>query len=222
MTTVVPFREVDTRQRLLEVACEVFIEHGYKAAKIRDIVQRANANLAAINYHFGGKEGLYTAVIEYIASQVFSERTQSVAAHATDSPEDQLKEYIRVFLKRLLPDTTQARWGKLIARETVDPTVAFEMVVNKFILPSHRDLKKIVQAILGKETDDEVVRRGAMSVVGQCLYYQTARHAVSYLDPALGFTPENINSLAESITAFSLAGLRALAQGSTTRLPNRN
>lgn len=203
--------ELATRQRLLEVACDLFIEQGYKTAKIRDIASRANANLAAINYHFGSKEKLYIAVIEYIASQVFAERAQSVVAHAGDSPAEQLKQYIRLFLQRLLENTNQARWGKLIARETVEPTAAFDMVVKKFILPSHRDLKKIIQAILGKTTEDESVRRGAMSVIGQCLYYQTARHAVCNLDPGFQFAQENIQRLAEYITAFSLAGLNASA-----------
>lgn len=210
-TTQLP-PELATRQRLLEVACDLFIEQGYKTAKIREIASRAHANLAAINYHFGSKEKLYLAVIDYIASQVFAERAQSVVAHASDSPEEQLKQYIVLFLQRLLENTNQARWGKLIARETVEPTIAFEMVVNKFILPAHRDLKKIVQAILGKNADAEAVRRGAMSVVGQCLYYQTARHAVSYLDPDFRFVPENIQHLAEYITAFSLAGLTEIAR----------
>ena len=49
-------QEHDTRLRLIEAASEMFIEQGYQAAKIRDIVTRARANLAAINYYFGGKE----------------------------------------------------------------------------------------------------------------------------------------------------------------------
>lgn len=216
MNTVSIPSEPATRERLLEVACDLFIEQGYKTAKIRDIASRANANLAAINYHFGSKEKLYVAVIEYIASQVFAERALSVVAHASDSPAEQLKQYIRLFLQRLLENTNQARWGKLIARETVEPTAAFEMVVNKFILPSHRDLKKIVQTILGKASDDEAVRRGAMCVIGQCLYYQTARHAVGYLDPEFRFAPDNIQRLAEYITAFSLAGLHEIARSNNT------
>lgn len=212
MRTARAVREIDTRQRLIEAASDIFIEQGYKAAKIRDIVKHARANLAAINYYFGGKEGLYTAVIQHTASLVYEEQSQSLVTHAKSSPEEQLKEYIRVFLKRLLDDTIQARWGKLIARETVEPTAAFDMVVEKYILPAHADLKKIIRAILGAGASEESVRHSAMSVVGLCLYYQTARRAVGRLDPDFSFAPADVSRLAEHITAFSLAGLRDLAQ----------
>lgn len=205
-------RETDTRERLIEAASHVFIEQGFKAAKIRDIVKHARANLAAINYYFGGKEGLYAAVIQHTASLVLEEQSQGLGAHAASSPEDQLNEYIRIFLKRLLDDTVQARWGKLIARETVEPTAAFDMVVEKYILPAHAELKKIIRAILGVGASEQSVRRSAMSVVGLCLYYQTARRAVGRLDPDISFTPAEVTRLAEFITAFSLAGLRDLAQ----------
>ena len=202
----------DARWRLLEAASDIFIEQGFKAAKTRDIVKRAHVNLAAINYYFGGKEGLYTAVIQHTASRVFEEQSQRLEAHAASKPEDRLMEYIRIFLKRLLDDTLQARWGKLIARETVEPTAAFDMVVEKYILPAHAELKKIIRAILGRGASEESVRRSAMSVVGLCLYYQTARRAVGRLDPDFHFAPADVSRLAEHITAFSLAGLRDQAQ----------
>ena len=54
-----------TKARLLEAAGEEFAEKGYEAARIRTICDRAGANLAAVNYHFGDKEQLYVeAVLE--------------------------------------------------------------------------------------------------------------------------------------------------------------
>src|SRR5215475_15617031 len=55
----------DTRQRVLEAAGEVFAARGFRAATVREICQRAKANLAAVNYHFGDKERLYAAVLQY-------------------------------------------------------------------------------------------------------------------------------------------------------------
>src|SRR6202020_3250974 len=52
-----------TRKKLLEVAGRVFAEHGYYAATVRDICAQAGSNVAAVNYHFRDKLGLYTAVL---------------------------------------------------------------------------------------------------------------------------------------------------------------
>lgn len=51
------------RLRLIEVAQKMFAESGYDGASVRAITQSANANLGAINYHFGSKEMLYMAVL---------------------------------------------------------------------------------------------------------------------------------------------------------------
>lgn len=58
-----------TRRRLLEAATRLFSEHGYAAVTVRDITRAAETNLAAVNYHFGGKLGLYEAVRDGIPSR---------------------------------------------------------------------------------------------------------------------------------------------------------
>src|SRR6266516_2801006 len=63
-------RSERTRQRLIEVAVEVFSELGYEAASTRAIVEQAQANLVSIPYYFGSKLGLYHAAAEYIGSNI--------------------------------------------------------------------------------------------------------------------------------------------------------
>src|SRR5688572_31708077 len=52
----------DTRESLLDAAEKLFSEHGIQSASLRQITQHAGANLAAVNYHFGSKDGLVRAV----------------------------------------------------------------------------------------------------------------------------------------------------------------
>ncbi len=205
-------QEQDTRLRLIEAASQIFIDQGFQAGKIRDIVTRARANLAAINYYFGGKEGLYAAVIEHHADLAIADFSRLAASVAGRPPEAQLREYIQVFLRRLLHDNIQSRMSKLIARESIEPTAAFGVVMEKFIFPAHTTLSGIIRAIVGREVGEETIRRSSMSVIGQCLYYQNARRVVQQIDPDFRYGPEDIERLADHIVAFSLGGLRLLSQ----------
>jgi AcrR family transcriptional regulator len=210
MMAVPPAPVRETRQRLIEAASEIFIERGFKDAKIRDIVKRARTNLAAINYHFGGKQGLYAAVIEHNAALAVQD--MSPALSQTRKPQEQLRVYVRLFLNRLLDNNIQSRMSKLVAREVVEPTVAFDLVIEQFAIPLHKTLNGIVRAILGPQASEETVRRSSMSIIGQCLYYQKARRAVQRLDPAFRYSLDDIERLADHVTKFSLGGLRALAR----------
>lgn len=49
---------MDTRERILEAAERIFAECGFEATSLRQITREAGVNLAAVNYHFGSKEGL--------------------------------------------------------------------------------------------------------------------------------------------------------------------
>lgn len=72
-----------TRQRLLAVARERFAQRGFDGTSVRAIALAADANVAAIAYHFGGKEGLYRAVID----RLYAELSSLDAAAALASPD---------------------------------------------------------------------------------------------------------------------------------------
>jgi AcrR family transcriptional regulator len=220
MTRESPETKADTRQRLIEAASEIFIEHGYKAAKIRDIVRRAGANVAAVNYHFNGKEGLYAEVIRHHAAQAIEDFAHA-AAEEPRAPEAQLRNYIRTFLKRLLGNNVQSRMARLIARESVEPSAAFNLVVEQFVIPQHVALHNTVRAIVGVEASEESVRRCSMSVIGQCLYYWSARRVVHRLDPELNYNEDEVGRIADHIAEFSLAGMRRVTGGPAAQARGR-
>ena len=59
----------DTREKLLKTAAKLFAQKGYTGTTVRQIVQRADANLSAVRYHFGDKDGLYLATVAYLTGQ---------------------------------------------------------------------------------------------------------------------------------------------------------
>ena len=76
----------DTRERILDVAEHEFMSHGYEGTSMRMITSRAEVNLAAINYHFGSKEGLLREVFRRRLAWLNSERLSVLdALEARDS-----------------------------------------------------------------------------------------------------------------------------------------
>ncbi len=209
-------QQLDTRARLVKAAAAIFVEQGFGAAKVRDIVARADANIAAVNYHFGSKEGLYAAVIQYHSAQAMENLSQQVTGSRRRVPAAQLRDFVRTFLQRLLTDTPQFTMGKLVAREMVEPTAAFNLIMEKFVLPQYHALRAIIRSMVGAAPPEELVRRCCLSVVGQCLYYQSARQVVSVLDPEFDYGEKDIDRLAEHIVAFSLGGVHQLVRSGTT------
>jgi len=74
----------DTRDRILEVAERLFAEHGFAASSLRTITAEAGANLAAVNYHFGSKDGLVREVLSRRVDPLNRERL-ALLEHAMES-----------------------------------------------------------------------------------------------------------------------------------------
>lgn len=205
----------ETRSRLLEAAAEVFAEQGFRHARVSDICQRAQANIAAVNYHFGDKEQLYAAVI-----RLLNEETQAEAAFmqidAQAQPEEQLRTFIRGILYPLLQTGPSTRLAKLMAREMIEPTGALDYMIENVIRPIHTALEGIVSRILGLPADCAVADLCVGSVLSQCMVYFQSKEIVLRMNPELinpdcTYEAAAIDRLAEHVTQFSLRGMRGLA-----------
>ena len=134
-------RSERTRQRLIEVAVEVFSDLGFEAASTRTIVERAQANLVSIPYYFGSKLGLYHAAAEYIGSNI-ADRFRPACERARKGLEQpglthdetlrMFTEFIVEFAHIMLGADAPICWGQFIYREQFDPTAAFEILHTHF------------------------------------------------------------------------------------------
>ena len=140
----------ETYRRLLEAAGEVFAEHGFNDATIREICKRAGANVAAIHYHFGDKERLYHAVFDYARSCAEQHPEEPVAPDA--GPEEHLRAFIRTILARFFDEGRPAWLSKLVAQEMIEPTKVLDALVSERIRPNHERLKVIARELVGAKT----------------------------------------------------------------------
>jgi TetR/AcrR family transcriptional regulator, regulator of cefoperazone and chloramphenicol sensitivity len=196
-----------TRQAIMEAAGKIFAEEGYSKATVRDICRQASANIAAINYHFGNKKGLYLAVLKHYQEIAFQTYPPDLGMKETQRPEEKLRAFIRSFLMRIMNEGRPAWFGKLLAREFTEPTWAFDIMVKETIRPSFQLLTGIVAAITGKKIKDRRVLLCSMSVVGQCLYFRHSHPVITRLFPEEAFGPQQIDELTDHITNLSLHGL---------------
>jgi len=204
---------VQTRQRLLEAAGEIFAEYGFRNATVRDICQRAEANVAAVNYHFGDKDRLYAAVLRYAHQCALEKYPLDLGLKSEATAEQQLHAFVRSFLLRIFDEGRPAWHGKLMSREMIEPTPALDTLIEEEIRPNAERLQAIVSALLGRRANLELLRRCTMSIVSQCVFYHHARPVINRLNPQMQYGAKEIERLADHITQFSLAALRHLASG---------
>ena len=151
----------DTERRVLEAAGEVFADLGYRAATVRQICEKAGANIAAVNYYFGDKEGLYLAVLRSVPDA----QAEKYPAHSGLSDgataEQQLRAYVQSLLHRVF-DAGRPGWhAKIIAREMVEPTRALDTLLEEVARPLHRELATHRSPAAWAAATDENVRMAA-------------------------------------------------------------
>ena len=198
-----------TRERLLHAAMEVFAEHGFEAATIRDICRRADANVAVMHYHYGDKKRLYAAIFDTVFTLLRERRTSFLPAHA--HPEERLRIYIRALFEEIFYcDGDAQRCTQLSAiylMEMARPTEVLDRVVADHMRGDAEELYSIVGALLGNgRTRNEVIDCAA-SVVGQILYYYQAEPIISRLHPDRSPVAQRIDELVEHVWRFSLGGI---------------
>ena len=198
----------DTRQRLIDAAANLFANKGFEHVTVREICKASNANVAAVNYHFGDKAGLYRAVI--MRAIELMRETNELSQRAGDglSPHDQIRGFVRVFVSRLSGEGPTAWIHRLMAREMERPTDVLELVMQQVLKPRIEYLSGVIGAIMGLPADDPNVTRCVSSLQVQCLV--AARPIPK---PILKSFPiqSDVETMVNHIVEFSLGGMKAIA-----------
>jgi AcrR family transcriptional regulator len=131
----------DTRGRILDVAEELFAEHGFDRVSIRDITKQAEVNLGAINYHFGSKEDLIAAIFERRVVPVNDARLAALdaverSAKKKRSVEQILEAFIRPAVECSFGTPQAGRaFSKLFGRCLSEPSPQIEALLQQQFEP---------------------------------------------------------------------------------------
>jgi AcrR family transcriptional regulator len=158
--------KLDTKARVLDVAEELFAEQGLDRVSIRDITHRAGVNLAAINYHFGSKEDLITAVFERRVVPVNAARLEALrlleraAGKRTPKLEDILEAFIRPALQSSLqPSRGGTAFTKLFGRCLSEPSPRVEALLKKQFEPMAERMQAMLKRALPYLSRSEIFWR---------------------------------------------------------------
>lgn len=209
----------DTRERLIEAAGLVFAERGYRGATMREIADRAGANLAAAHYHFGSKQDLYREVARAHFERLerrLAERGGAIdAAGIAALPRTELVALLRARVRTMLetflePDGIHAT---LMQRELADPS-ELPFLVRRWIDPMRLETEVLLRRLAPALADD-AIGFAARSVMGQVIFYFTHRPALLLMMRRRAYPNGFLDEITEHVVAFTLGGLDAIA--ATTR-----
>lgn len=138
-----------TRDQLLEAAQELFSQRGFHATSVRDIAAATGATAAAINYHFGSKDGLIRAVLAQAAAPMHAAREARLAELETAGRAPTIEEVVRAFFETLF-DGTQVPPVVRVGRLLNQVTASGDDRLGEFWLEIFRPLMPRFLALLGR------------------------------------------------------------------------
>ncbi len=207
-----------TRDRLLRAATAQFAEHGYHNVSIRDICHEAKANVAAVNYHFGGKLDLYREVVGVAIDAIRSASERMIFAAEDRPPAERLRHYVTAYVRTIAGndrslDPARVAWvHQLMAHEGTEPTPLAPWIAEQALMPRIRYLSGIVAELMHRKPAAPRVHRCVLSIQAQCLFYAAPNKFRDTAFPGWPPTPRELAAAADHIVQFSLAGIRQAAR----------
>lgn len=192
--------------RLLRAAIRIFAAKGYAKASTREICLAADANVAAIHYYFGGKQGLYQAVLAKPVQDVVSLIPCAGDDQPMPSMEEALRQFYGAFLTPLIHGGDEfADLRRVTLREMVEPTQAFADVLHRNIAPEHQGLVDMLAQHCGVVEADDALHQLAFALVAIVENYWMSLDYMRLLAPGLLASPEAYAQLVERLVGYGLA-----------------
>lgn len=176
-----------TRRALIRAALELFGDQGFEGTSTRQIAARANANIASIAYHFGGKEGLRNACADFIVETIRDAAARAfptagddpVTSGDTESAAKQMHLALDTMAIFITSRPEMASIVQFILREIAHPTAALDRIYSGVVEPVHRRLCQLWETATGEPAEGEATRITVFTLVGQVLYFRIGREVVN-------------------------------------------
>lgn len=209
-----------TRRQLLESACELFAEKGYRDASVAEICARAKANKAAVNYHFRSKEALYVEAWRLAFRRSLEKHPPDGGVPASAPAEERLRGQILSVLQRVAD--VDNREFEIVHKEMANPTGLLVEVMRESIEPLRLGFLAVVRELLGPRVPDIEAELCERSILAQCMHLMMPeRHRKTAPATLKDHGPPplevSIEAIADHIARFSLAGIHEIRGDAESR-----
>jgi len=194
---------VETRQRILQAATELFAEKGFAQASTREIARRAHVNIASLHYHFGDKADLYRTVFNE-----FSRHAQ-VAARITDYERASFSEIYSELNRQFFAHLTGSHLPRLAARERLEPSGVLGDEWLEEVRRRHQVLDRAIARELGLATADADVQRLTFAVIGMVVLFDHSRPIMDVIAPELTSGESWIETTLSRLTTYACGIIEA-------------
>ena len=208
---------IRTRGRLLAAAGEIFAEKGFRDATIAEICLQAEANVAAVNYHFGSKEILYREAWRHAFARSVETHPPDGGVAADAPPEERLRGQVASLLNRIVDKDN--REFRFMQREFANPTGLLEEVMREEIRPLQQRMEGLVRELLGPQVTDQEVQFCEVGIISQCInpVIVRSRRERGEEKPDGPRRIDDIEAYARHVLTFSLAGIAAVRAAAEAR-----
>lgn len=207
----------ETRDRILAAAEKLFSLNGFGSTSVRDITSEAGCNVAAVNYHFGGKDALYRETFRNLLLEINERRIAAIrrdmAANPGTSLEGFLESFANAFMEPFVDESRGRLFMSFFVREMIDPHLPREMILKDFVHPflavSMSGLERV-----GPPMDIGSRVQCFMSLVGQLLQILHFGRLAAGSEMDAMF-PQSLEERIQHVVRFSAGGIRALSEASS-------
>lgn len=200
-----------TRARIIETAGRLMAENGFAQTTSKRICETANINMAAINYHFGSREGLYLAVLEDMHNRIIDrEFLDNLAGEAIPAREKMERIVAALTAGLAAPQQWHMRaW----AREIVAPSAYLQDVMRRVVAAKFQIIKGIISDMTGIPQDAPELECCLVSALGPFILLLVAdRRFSSALVPLLCHAPRVRTHMGEMAMTVLDAAARSWRQ----------
>ncbi|HEY6872986.1 MAG TPA: CerR family C-terminal domain-containing protein [Geobacteraceae bacterium] len=197
------------KEKLLAVAGDVFIEKGFRDATVAEICARAEANISAVNYHFGSKEALYQEAWRHSFTESLKAYPMDGGVSKTAPAEERLRGQLTSLIQRIADENNKDFF--IAQMEMVNPTGLLQEVMKSELIPMRQQTLALVRELLGPEATEQQVDYCEVSIISMCVHPMVMQRIAKRTgDKDMPAMIGDVTAFADHVVMFALAGIDAI------------